>query len=55
MASLLNLVIPTWPLAKTPRNDLFPELQEDFDTDLWCARHARALWRDAGVRTESID
>jgi hypothetical protein len=35
VASLLNRIIPTWPLAKTPRNTLFPDLQADFDTDLW--------------------
>jgi hypothetical protein len=35
LASLLNLIIPTWPMAKTPKNTMFPELQADFDSDLW--------------------
>lgn len=34
LAALLNLVIPTWPLAKTPKNTMFPDLQADFDSDL---------------------
>lgn len=34
LASLLNLIIPTWPLAKTPKNTMFPDLQADFDSDL---------------------
>jgi hypothetical protein len=35
LAALLNLIIPTWPLAKTPKNTMFPDLQADFDSDLW--------------------
>jgi hypothetical protein len=35
LASLLNLIIPTWPMAKTPKNTMFPDLQADWDSDLW--------------------
>ncbi|WIA30766.1 hypothetical protein OEZ86_000826 [Tetradesmus obliquus] len=33
VAALLNWVIPTWPIVHTNKNNLFPDLQEDWDTN----------------------
>lgn len=33
LAQLLSLLVPTWPIIRTPRNHLFPELQKDWDAD----------------------
>lgn len=33
LAGLLNLLIPTWPLVKTSRNTMFPQLQADWESN----------------------
>eukprot|EP00878_Enallax_costatus_P021616 GHUV01022901.1.p1 GENE.GHUV01022901.1~~GHUV01022901.1.p1 ORF type:complete len:168 (-),score=33.94 GHUV01022901.1:663-1166(-) len=38
VAAALNWIIPTWPLVHTNKNNLFPDLQADFDNDK-CTYH----------------
>eukprot|EP00959_Pyramimonas_sp_CCMP1952_P405066 8489812-Pyramimonas_sp.AAC.1 len=33
VSNILNLLVPTWPLAKVKRNEAFPIVQEDLDKD----------------------